>query len=88
MRIAVLADLHGNIRADAQLADVHRAWLRAQPVTRVIDSAILLSHGMPSSDTSNLLDDVDAIGVHRAEVPAIRSRLAGVHSCVPSPARR
>lgn len=66
-----------DLAADAQLTDAHRAWLRTHPATRVVDSTILLCHGTPSSDTTYLLEEVSAAGVHMAKVPAIRARLSG-----------
>jgi predicted phosphodiesterase len=67
-----------DLEADSQINDHHRAWLRSHPATRVVDSTILLCHGTPASDTTYLLEEVDAAGMRMARVPSILAALSSV----------
>ena len=54
------------------------AWLVALPHTRMIDDAILLCHGTPTSDDTALLETITTQGASPASNADIKARLGGI----------
>ena len=62
---------------DAQINDVHRAWLATFPATAVLDD-MFLCHGSPDSDLTYLLEHVGPNGASLAPPEQVRDLLRGI----------
>jgi len=62
---------------DAQINDVHRAWLATFPATAVLDD-VFLCHGSPDSDLTYLLEHVGPNGASLAPPEQVRDLLRGI----------
>ncbi|ROP72482.1 metallophosphoesterase [Curtobacterium sp. PhB115] len=63
--------------AHDQLAEAHRAWLTALPLTDEVAPGVLAFHGTPTDDLQYLLETVEPDGIRPATPDEVRARLAG-----------